>query len=153
MFLSPVKCVGFPHVWLCWHGNRNGIVMCVLNFSPLSPELHSEESLTLSPPPSNYTKEEGWGQILSWFQSQNMYVKTPLLSISNLCESGPSLWSNKTFECASVCVISVKLFSCSTAFDWKLYSCMNDKVLQMILISFRQFSKCYLHTKSPHKDK
>lgn len=25
----PVKCVGFPHVWLCWHGNRKGIVICI----------------------------------------------------------------------------------------------------------------------------
>lgn len=38
MFPMRVKCVGFPHVWLCRHGNRNGIVMCVLNFSPLSPQ-------------------------------------------------------------------------------------------------------------------
>jgi len=73
MFPLPVKCVGFPHVWLRWHGNRNGIVMCVLNFSPLSPEFRAEESLTPTSPHLLYQRG-GRGKIFPDL-SQHMYQK------------------------------------------------------------------------------
>lgn len=136
MLLSPIKYVGFPHVWMCWHGNKNSIVVCVLNFSPLSPELHSEGSMTLPLPPP-ITSEEGlWMGVLRWGVVDSLMVSaSTCMHMQTLC-SPTSVWarpiSAETFGWSSIsvwnyCKIIFMLPSSSLAYDWKLYSCLHER--------------------------
>lgn len=103
-----MKYVGFPHVWLCWHGNKNSIVMCVLNFSPLSLELHSEGSMTPSPPPTDYIRGGLVDGGVCGGRGRHVHANS---AHQHLCEREPSL-QRPLCDPQFLSGITVKLFSC-----------------------------------------